>query len=94
MYYQAAYQRHRRLTKKADLRAVAYAAVISTYYRPASRVNGQDQGWSARYTAAYQVTSNKTNEADIKLRRLPVPVSLLFFIASHNSTSATTEIPA
>jgi hypothetical protein len=93
MYYQATYQRHGKLTKKADLRVLANTTVISTYYRSTSKVNGQDKGWSARYTAAYQETSNNTNEVDIKWRRRPDPVSLLLFVTSHN-TSATTEISA
>lgn len=31
----------RKLTKKAGLEVLAYTAVLSTYYRPTSKVNGQ-----------------------------------------------------
>jgi hypothetical protein len=34
----------RKLTKKAGLEVLAHTAVLSTYYRPASKVNGQEQG--------------------------------------------------
>ena len=59
----------RKLTKKADLEVLAYNAFTSTYHRPAFKVNGQEQGWSARYTAAYQLTgSSNTNTINIKWR--------------------------
>jgi hypothetical protein len=80
------------LQRKLYSEVLAYTAVISAYSRPASKVNGQGRGWSARYTADYQLTSCNANTINIKWRGPPVSVSLLLSITSHNNTSATTEL--